>query len=548
MPKSYRIFEGNPYARLLTSFSKLDRSYSSRLSKYADGLRKKGINARIVRNKKSTSLYVRPRKYNAPIPAITEKEAVLFPSVATKMLMGQNADIYGFSEKTKMALRREINDAMNPIGTIGGMPPISELKERYDISQDDIISQGQELKEFFEGIAEIEKELLADNDIKLEVGLQEIDDIEYKKANGQFSSNLKESQWFTIENDDRIKGVFSSPEYNQLKEKYFLKALVAYAQKKGDLSLEYNLGTLNVENADVRFVRADPQKSNSNWYFFVDGKVKYTISNDVVEVMKEEVEYDVKDYWREFFVAAIRQIGGTEHEAYLEAKGLRNVNDLQDEIEKLNFNQWDKWSLNLYDTPKEVVERVIPSMIDLPELPEVVENTSEKEIDELANLSKEWATEITIKTNDASELVSRLFNNLNTPTKSNEVITIKDLKPLEKGERGGLFADVGGSKVYLDKRLLKTYSRKSWTQPRITHRKYNRARTKIAEFVYDEMKKGNQPNTIQIQDHLNDSMRSPPVIEQVGNWLARDPRFVDVGFDKWPSRVKKWELTPPKRR
>ena len=40
MPKSYRLFEGNPYARLLTSFSKLDRKYNSRLSKYADALRK----------------------------------------------------------------------------------------------------------------------------------------------------------------------------------------------------------------------------------------------------------------------------------------------------------------------------------------------------------------------------------------------------------------------------------------------------------------------------------------------------------------------------
>lgn len=547
MPKSYRLFEGNPYARLLTSFSKLDRTYNSRLSKYADALRKRGINARIVRNKKSTSLYIRPRQYNAPIPAATEKEAVIFPNTATKLLMGRNADVYGFSEETKAALRKEITEAMKPIGRArSGLLSrtgsrgftFDEIRDRYDISQDDVIEQAKELQEFFKGVAEIEKEILADNDIRLDVSIQEIEDIDYKKANGQFSSNLKESQWFTIENDDRIKSVFSSPEYKELKEKYFLQALIAYATKKGQ----------NIENADIRFVRADPQNLNSNWYFFVDGKVKYTISNDVVEVMKEEVEYDVKDYWREFFVGAIRNIGGSEHDAYLEAKGLRNVNDLQEEIEKLNFNKWDKWSLNLYDTPQEIVEKVIPDMIDLPELPEVVQNTSDQEIDEIADLSKEWATEITIKTNDGNLLVSRLFENLDRPTQSSEVITIKDLKPLYRGERGGLYGNVDGEKVYLDQRLLeKTYDRKTWTQPRITHRKYNRTRNKIAEYVYDEMQKGNQPNTIQIQDHLNDSMKSPPVIEQVGNWLARDPRFVDVGFDKWPSRVKKWELTTPKR-
>ena len=149
-------------------------------------------------------------------------------------------------------------------------------------------------------------------------------------------------------------------------------------------------------------------------------------------------------------------------------------------------------------------------------------------------------------------MVSRLFENLDRPTQASEgseVITIKDLKPLKRGPRGGMFLEQDdGEKVYLDKRLLvNTYDRKTWTQPRITHRKYNRTRNKIAEFVYDEMKKGNQPNTIQIQDHLNNSMKSPPVIEQVGNWLARDPRFVDVGFDKWPSRVKKWDLSQPKR-
>ena len=538
MPKSYRLFEGNPYARLLTSFSKLDRTYNSRLSKYADALRKRGINARIVRNKKSTSLYIRPRQYNAPIPATTEKEAVIFPNTAAKLLMGRNADVYGFSEQTKAALRKEITEAMKPMSRIGVSRPFDEIKEQYGITQDEIIQQGRELQDFFKGVAEIEQEILADSEIRIDVGLQEIEDEEFKKANGQFSSNLKESQWFTIENDDRIKGVFSSAEYKELKEKYFLQALVAYATKKGE----------NVENSDVRFVRADPNNLNSNWYFFVDGKVKYTISNDVVEVMKEEVEYDVKDYWREFFVAAIRNIGGTEHEAYLEAKGLRNVNDLQDEIEKLNFNQWDKWSLDLYDTPKEIVEQTIPSMIDLPELSEVVENTSEQEIDEIADLSKEWATEITIKTNDANLLVSRLFENFQTPSKPNEVITVKDLKPLYQGERGGLFAEVEGQKVYLDQRLLeRTFNKKIWTKPRIHHRRYNRTRTKIAEFVFDEMQKGNQPNTLQIQDHLNNSMRTPPVIEQIGNWLARDPRFVDVGFDKWPSRVKKWELTPPKR-
>lgn len=545
MPKPIRLFEGNKYSRLLTSYSTLDRRYNSRISRYAEGLRKKGINARVIRNKKSTSLYVRPRKYNAPIPASTDKQAVIFPNTATRMLMGRNADVYGFSEETKTALRKEISNAMIPIGrartglmarTGARSFTFDDLREKYDITQEDVKDQVKELQEFFKGVADIEKEIMSDNDIKFDIALQEIEDIDYKKANGQFSSNLKESQWFTIENDDRIQGIFSSNEYKELKDKYFLQALKDYAKSKGQ----------SLDEAQLRFVRADPQNLESNWYLFADGKVVYTLSNDVVEIMKEEVEYDVKDYWRGFFVGAIRNIGGSEHNAYLEAKGLRNVNDLQDEIEKLNFNKWDKWSLNLYDTPLEIVEKEIPKMIDLPDLPEVVQDTSKEEIEEIANLSKEWATEIIIRTNDANLLVSRLFGESKIPQPADKVITVKDLVPLYQGERGGMYGVVNDKKVYLNKELLNTYNKKTWIKPRIPHRKYNRTRNKIASYVYDEMQRGNQPNTLQIQDHLNNSMRSPPVIEQVGNWLARDPRFVDVGFDKWPSRVKKWELTPPK--
>tara|TARA_B110000444_G_C18826288_1_gene590536 strand:+ start:297 stop:1946 length:1650 start_codon:yes stop_codon:yes gene_type:complete len=547
MPKPIRLFEGTPYSRLLTSYSQLDRKYDSRISRYASGLRKNGINARIIRNKKSTSLYIRPRIYNAPIPANTEKEAVIFPNTATRMLMGSNADTYGFSEQTKKALRTEIQNAMKPIGqarrgllarTDGRSFSFNDMKDKYDISSDDIKAQARELDSFFKGVAEIESEILQDNDIKFDLGIQEVDDIEFKQKNGAYSSNLKESQWYTIENDERINSVFKSNEYKNLKENYFLESLKSYAKSRGQ----------DVDG-QISFVRADPENLKSNWYFFIDGKVKYTVSDDVVEVMKEEVDYDVKDYWREFFVGAIRTIGGSEHEAYVQAKGFRNVNDLQDEIDKLNFTKWDKWSINLYDTPKEVVETIVPPMIDLPD----ILDGSNEEIVEVADLSKQWATEITIKTNDTKGLVERLFVNspqtASKPSEGIESITIENLKPLIRGEKGGIYAEINNKKVYLDKQLLRetAFNKKiDWIKPRLSHRKYNRTRNKIASYVYDEMEKGHQPNTLQIQEHLNDSMRSPPVIEQVGNWLARDPRFKDAGFDKWPSRVKKWELNPPK--
>jgi|SaaInlV_125m_DNA_1040241.scaffolds.fasta_scaffold01281_10 hypothetical protein len=510
-PKDIRRFEGKPFRRVVSSVSN-----DLRLANLANQIRKRGYNARVIKNVNSSSVYVRPRKYNFPIPETETKRIKTFP-IAVERALGINV------EKAITTGGKEA-----PLGIGEWLEIKDDLLDEYE---DQINQQIKEINAFTDDLKEDKIQGNLQNEELLQLQQQAIDNISYVKKNGKFESNLTDLQWDKIMKSDQIKGIFESNDFIDMKSKLLNESIIEYAESKGiAMDSEWNL----------------VEKDGYNLYqLYVGNELEWSFDKRVIQDMKEATDIVANEGWKRFFVWAMRGFGSNEHSAYwqLTEDLLYNEDALKERSELLNFTGWDGWNLDIYREPvANETSDPIPYMIDLP--PPNIEPVESAVLPLVEGLSKEWATEITIKTNDTKQILELvgLINDFSSSDKmQTKVADLNDSK-IMVGPNGGRYILVNGKKQYIPPRA---FSKKRWVEPRKKHRRYNLARNRIANYIYDEMQKGVEPTTKAIQTHLDNTMKKPPGIEQTGNWLSRDSRFRSTGFEGWPARNKKWSLNPP---
>jgi len=495
LPKNTRNFEGRAFNRFVTS---PPRTYDRRLKGIAHVLRKRGFNARLVKNVTSSSLYIRPRTYNTPIPETSALRMKTFP-IALENIAPANSPyklIEGLSEEEWGQIRRDLGDTHQDLI----QEQMEEIKQELaNLSRTKIFAKDQEWEY---------RELTA----------QAAENIFTVMREGEFSSNLTSEQWSRIMSNDKIKGVFESDSFTELKEEMFQEAILTY------------LGSKGIDTAgDFRF-----QKQGDMFRFYVDGGLEWSFSDEVIQDLKDSTESIAIDGWKRSFVKGMRSLGSNEHSAYWElvADPKLTPAHLKNKITNLQYHNWDGWNLDLYEEDETPIE--VPEMVILDDLPEEV-------VESIGDLSQQWLTEITIKTNEVEKILS--LSGLINDGASNKITKSLNTSAIQVGARGGKYIVVDGIKQYIPQRA---FGRELWTKPRTKHRRYNYARNKIANYLYDRMETGKTATTSQIQDHLVSNMRQPPLIQQTGNWLAGDTRFQKAGFEGWPARNIKWTLSPPK--
>jgi len=508
-PKEIRRFEGKQFLRLVSSASK---SNDGRLANLANSIRKRGYNARVIKNVKSSSIYVRPRTYNFPIPETEPKRIKTFP-IAIERALGVSMD-RALLSKDGMGAGEwlEIKDEL-----------LADYENQINDQVEEINAFTDELK-LDKQLGNMQSEELID------LQKQAYKNISYVNRNGKFESNLTDRQWDKIMQSEKIKGIFSSNDFKDLESNLFYQSIVDYAESKGiNLDGEWNL-----------------VDGGGNLYqLFVGDELRWQFQRRVIQDMKEASQVVAKEGWKRFFVWAMRGFGSNEHSAYWQVTEdlLYNEEALKERSELLNFTSWDGWNLDIYREPvAQETSEPIPYVIDSPS--PIVEPVESAVLPLVEGMSKDWATEITIKTNDTQQILELvgLLNDFSTNAKmQTDVSDLNDSK-IKVGPNGGRYILINGKKRYIPPRA---FSKKRWVEPRKKHRRYNLARNRIANYIYDEMQKGVEPTTKAIQRHLDNTMKKPPRIEQTGNWLSGDPRFISTGFEGWPARNKKWSLNPP---
>lgn len=504
-PKEIRRFEGKPFRRLVSSAPK---SNDFRLSNIANKIRKRGYNARVIKNINSSSIYIRPRKYNSPIPETEPNRIKTFP-IAIERILG--VPTQGIMAKEGMGLGEwlEIKDDL-----------VEDYEKQINQQVDEIRSFSEELK-LDNQLGQMQKEEFQ------ALQQQALQNISYVNKNGKFESNLTDQQWDKIMQSDKIKGVFDSNDFTNLESNLLNESIIDYAESKGVIiDKPWSL----VDNGDF-------------YRLFVGDRLEWSFDKSVINDMKDASNVVATEGWKRFFVWAMRGFGSNEHSAYwqLTEDNLYNEDSLKRRSELLNFTEWEGWNLDIYKEPiANEIEEPIPYMIDVPD--PKVEPVESSILPMVEGMSKEWATEITIKTNDTKQILELVGLLNDNSTKNQTVSSDLNESKIMIGPNGGRYIEINGKKRYIPP---KAFSRKRWVEPRRKHRRYNLARNRIANYLYDEMQKGVQPTTKAIQRHLDKTMKKPPRIEQTGNWLNGDPRFVSTGFEKWPARNKTWSLNPP---
>jgi hypothetical protein len=170
--KPTRRFEKKTYSRALTG----SKNSTHKIQRVANWARQRGWNARVVKNKQSTSLFVR-RRYNRPIPETDPLRAEVFP-VALGAVLQSEKSLAGAFPKDFVSATNERMKTMAP-----------KLDEQRKLI---VREQVQEIKEFTDQL-ELHREEL------MELQRQSMQNLNVEGF-VQGKSNLSEEQWNEIFN------------------------------------------------------------------------------------------------------------------------------------------------------------------------------------------------------------------------------------------------------------------------------------------------------------------------------------------------------------
>lgn len=536
LPSQTRRFDGDNFLRLASSFNRNQNAVLNQLAKRA---RLAGYNARIVKNKHSSSVYVKPRKYNAPIPETDPIRQATFP---TAMQIVSNK-----SPTIKPGEPSVFDELPTPT-------PLDERGVRIATEYEDIVkSQISEILQELQDIRGIDESIKTDiEDIQLQSALNEID-----ISSGEldfFGSNLEESQWKVIEN--KLRGTLDYPDFTS--EEMRNQALGDYAWiQDPDLHL---VTRFPVQQKYV----LDKQDGGVYWLMSEDGVLLRSYSQEFVDAVEERVEQKVKQEYREQMVYGFRELGVSEHQIYA---GII-TEDREERIKKktadlTQYEDWEGYAGAVASLDREMFPPDLPKMIDLPEIiePELMTETEATEIIEnvASNIELE---EITIKANNIREVLETLGLNRREVSPGqmstlNEMRTGPPIYVSREDERiTSVDAPPGTHWVRGHWRKSRARTRKlsevdPQTRIRYTRPKTGRnssVRNSIANYIWREVyvEGGDPPTTGQIVKAVNEKSRWGATTQQVTNILAKDKTFAKAGFDR-NSKNETWKLKKPEK-
>lgn len=332
---SVRNFDSKPYLRVLKT--------QSDLSNLAKHIRNRGYNARVIKNKSSQSLYVRPRRYYAPIPETDVSRIATFPIALARVTNRQDpsfkirAEAFGWEPNELLELDAKALIAQGPPGTLGlnvkpGAPDwndlLNDIDRAYADNEVQISDQEKEITQFLQDLKETKAEIknLERQSIEASSLLQKND-----PATLAGVSNLTEDQWGIIQGMPEITRLFQSDRAELLTDRALIRGLMPYfvGEIPSDDPSDYSFKQL--EDGRIGVVRND-----------VPTRIMVEFNSDWFDQYYSEGSKQIIGAWRMEFVNYLRQNGITEHELL--------ANELMDDMEKvkdLQYWNWDQWDADL---------------------------------------------------------------------------------------------------------------------------------------------------------------------------------------------------------
>ena len=535
-PSDVRQFERQKFARLATLIpgKTNQRMHNRQLSMIANKARSKGFNARIVKNKHTSSVYVKPRRYNAPIPETDPNRIKTFPAALRMM-----------SEKS-----RKINQLENK-----GMQIIPSIDEGFDLNvpgfvegdiKAQVLNQMEEIQEFTD-------RNIKENYVPIMENLRLLQRQSYEN---QFiedfedgASNLSEEQWDLIQKQPQFATWFDNA-INELAEEMLPDLLAEYAYINDP---DRNLWGEKLLEQDFSV----SQLGNYHSLMSEDGVVLRTFSDDFIEKATEEAIEKSEDIWRTNFVLNMRQLGTSEHQVVAglmnEAFELEALNRYQ----LLDYRKWDGWEGVKSDYEMAIIDSV-PGMIDLPLIEEIPETAIELRKDAEEKLQT-FGRRLTLEklTFDKEDLRDVLkYTGWDKPEadySSNQITRIgtdrkeKSVIAQREDEIGKNVPD-GYTFVRAHLRKLPTYNIvlkgekeiREWNRMPIPpeyepetamQKKKDRKKREIVRYLLYRNRSGLGPATTEeIVAHLNDRFAQGSSQNEIANFLGKDKRFEKVGF------------------
>lgn len=323
---SIRRFDSKPYLRVLKA--------KNDLGKLANHLRNRGYNARVIKNKSSQSLYVRPRRYYAPIPETDVSRIATFPIALARATNRKNP-----SFDVRNALEMDAKALLNqgPPGTLGmNIKPgttdwddlLKDIDRAYSDNRLQIDEQEKEITEFLDDLNDTKTQIK-----KLQIQSNQTSSLLEVKDPATMAgvSNLTEDQWAVIQGIPEINRLFNSDKAGMLTDRALIRGLMPYF--KGEISSknpsDYSFKVLN--DGRVAVIKND----NSS-------RVMIEFSSDWFDQYYSEGSKQILSAWRMEFVNYLRKNGISEHELL--------ANELMDDVEKakdLQYWNWDNWDSDL---------------------------------------------------------------------------------------------------------------------------------------------------------------------------------------------------------
>jgi len=316
---SIRHFDKKPFLRIAKA------SKNRSMQNVANTLRNRGYNARIIQNVHSQSLYVRPRRYYAPIPETDPMRMATFPIALVR------ATSEGYSENPNMILTNpKVADKVARMLTgVGGMTDLGDID---GLSQDvlDLYSNNQALidgqtDEVYDYIQRLK------NDAR-EIALLEYQSQRIKEdlTNQQFSkggTNLTEDQWNVIQSHPKLANLLSGPKGAALTQWLTISGLLA--KLEGDVtgvSMDWKDYDLKEMNGMISLV------SNSGQVLGEYDKREFAEYFASITPLANEA-------FKRDFVLFLRKEGKSEHSFLASLL----TDDLQASKKELEYWNWDGW-------------------------------------------------------------------------------------------------------------------------------------------------------------------------------------------------------------
>lgn len=290
--------------------------------------RSNGWNARVVKNRTNTSIYVYPKTYNFPIPETDTLRIQTFPTAM------------------KIARKQPLN--------IDDTRTVKQYKSLLD-------EQVGEIKNYVSEIQQLDEEIESNNSAILNQSIQNIQSPNSDPLVGEIQSNLSPFQWNTIfsEVEDKLG--------ESLEEKLATKREKLVAKAMGHYAIINTEG--QIANPEDNFEIRDTDGGFKGIYD-ESGQLLWTFSESVYDEMTSQANRSLNNEMKERIILNSRQMGMSEHQLFAYLYNQDKEAEIESMTQGLKWTQWAGWDGS---APPDVE---LPDMVTLDDL--VADSIEEK--------------------------------------------------------------------------------------------------------------------------------------------------------------------------